>query len=61
MYNAMRSDAGQVVSSIYFVSWIFIGNFILLNLFIAILLDSFLETDPAEGTSPHDKHDEKVE
>lgn len=25
--------------------WIFIGNFILLNLFLAILLDSFLEDD----------------
>ena len=30
-------------STLYFVSWIFIGNFILLNLFLAILLDSFLE------------------
>lgn len=48
MYNAMRSDAGQIVSGVYFVMWIFIGNFILLNLFIAILLDSFVETEASK-------------
>lgn len=30
---------------VYYVSWIFIGNFILLNLFLAILLDGFLTED----------------
>ena len=35
---------------LYYVSWIFIGNFILLNLFLAILLDGFLcEDDEEEG------------
>lgn len=29
--------------SLLYILWIFIGNFILLNLFLAILLDSFLE------------------
>jgi regulatory protein YycI of two-component signal transduction system YycFG len=33
---------------LYFVSWIFIGNFILLNLFLAILLDGFLSEDDEE-------------
>lgn len=28
--------------------WIFLGNFILLNLFLAILLDSFLEEEEEE-------------
>jgi hypothetical protein len=32
----------------YYVSWIFIGNFILLNLFLAILLDGFLCEDDEE-------------
>ena len=36
-----------VISGIY-IAWIFIGNFILLNLFLAILLDSFLEEDDEE-------------
>ena len=31
-----------------YIAWIFIGNFILLNLFLAILLDSFLEEDDEE-------------
>ena len=44
----MRSELGKVVPSIYFVSWIFIGNYILLNLFLSILLDSFLEEEDEE-------------
>ena len=35
----------------FYISWIFIGNFVLLNLFLAILLDSFVaEEDEAEVT-----------
>ena len=45
MYSSMRSAKGSVflksLTAIYYVSWIFIGNFILLNLFLAILIDSF--------------------
>ena len=33
---------------ILFIAWIFVGNFILLNLFLAILLDAFLEEDEVE-------------
>lgn len=33
---------------ILYIAWIFIGNFILLNLFLAILLDSFLEGDESD-------------
>jgi hypothetical protein len=45
MYDGMRSTVGGPISAIYFISWIFIGNFMLLNLFLAILLDSFVEED----------------
>ena len=39
----------KTVTSIYYISWIFIGNFILLNLFLAILIDAFNdEEDPDE-------------
>ncbi len=39
----MRSESiGLYVPVVYCVSWIFIGNYILLNLFLAILLDSFM-------------------
>jgi hypothetical protein len=45
LYDAMQTDVNKALSGIYFVSWIFIGNFMLLNLFLAILLDSFVEED----------------
>ena len=49
MYSSMRSARGsgliKAVSALYYISWIFIGNFILLNLFLAILIDSFGEAD----------------
>lgn len=41
------------MAAVFVLAWAFIGNFILLNLFLAILLDSFLseaeeEPDPNE-------------
>lgn len=41
MYYAYRSDVNVVITTVYLISWIFIGNFSLLNLFLAILLDGF--------------------
>ena len=41
LYDVMDSSAGPW-SALFIFSWIVIGNFVLLNLFIAILLDSFL-------------------
>lgn len=49
LFDSMRSDVDKYIISIYYVAWIFLGNFILLNLFLAILLDSFLEEDEDEG------------
>jgi hypothetical protein len=46
----MRSpEVPILVPPLYLISWIFIGNYVLLNLFLAILLDSFLEEDGEEG------------
>lgn len=50
MYDALRTSISPAVTGAYFISWIFIGNFMLLNLFLAILLDSFVEEDEAENT-----------
>jgi hypothetical protein len=51
LFDSMRSERiGLYMPVMYYVSWIFIGNFILLNLFLAILLDGFLaEDDEEEG------------
>ena len=47
LYASMRAAKGSMptkaITAIYYISWIFIGNFILLNLFLAILLDAFEE------------------
>jgi hypothetical protein len=45
LYDSMRSDVGKVAPCIFYITWIFLGNFVLLNLFLAILLDSFLDED----------------
>lgn len=51
LYDAIRANVFIAISCFYYISWIFIGNFILLNLFLAILLDSFLEEDEEEMSS----------
>ena len=38
----------KAVSAIYYVSFLLIGNYILMNLFLAILIDSFLEEGEEE-------------
>lgn len=46
----MRSPSVPIfIPPVYLVTWIFIGNYVLLNLFLAILLDSFLEEDGEDG------------
>ena len=49
LFASMRAARGSMiyktVTALYYISWIFIGNFILLNLFLAILIDSFGEAD----------------
>ena len=59
MYNSMRSARGSTflksLTAIYYVSWIFIGNFILLNLFLAILIDSF-ESEETESNASQEVH-----
>ena len=45
LVTCMRSDTNQIVSFMYLFAWIFIGNYIFLNLFLAILLDGFDSAD----------------
>jgi hypothetical protein len=49
LFSCMTSESvGKFIPTIYYISWIFIGNYILLNLFLAILLDGFLSEDDEE-------------
>ena len=64
LYTSMRSAKGSAVkkalTAVYYISWIFIGNFILLNLFLAILIDSFTaEEDDATASVEEDLEAEK--
>jgi len=58
LFVSMRAAQGSMIfktiTAIYYISWIFIGNFILLNLFLAILIDAFAEED-ADLEDPEDE------
>ena len=45
MYDSMRTNAPIYVTGLFYVVWIFIGNFILLNLLLTIIFDAFLRAD----------------
>lgn len=48
LYDCLWADVTPFITIPYMISWIFIGNFMLLNLFLAILLDAFSEEDEEE-------------
>ncbi len=39
--SCLRSNVNIAISLLYLISWIFIGNYVLLNLLLAIVMDSF--------------------
>ena len=41
----MRATVPRFITSFYLISWIFMGNYVLLNLFLAILFDGFHSVD----------------
>ena len=45
LYSCLRASVSPVISLLYLLSWIFIGNYIFLNLFLAILLEGFESSD----------------
>lgn len=49
LFYLMRNDEiSKWLITIYLIAWIFLGNFILLNLFLSVLLEAFLEEDEEE-------------
>ena len=55
LFDSMATKVSAYGVAIFYISWIFLGNFILLNLFLAILLDSFLEEDEEEEDEQEQK------
>ena len=41
LYVALNCNVPVIITMIYLISWIVLGNFLLLNLFLAILIDGF--------------------
>ncbi len=46
------SNANPITTPIFFIIWIFIGNNILFNLFLAILLDGFDNVSESDDRDP---------
>jgi len=44
----LQSSVNKVITLIYLITWIFLGNYVLLNLFLAILLDGFENQEISE-------------
>ena len=49
LFNCLRSEVNSIISILYLFSWIFLGNYVLLNLILAILLDGFNFRDDEES------------
>ena len=50
MYTAFESSVNKVITMFYLILWIFTGNFVLLNLILAILLEGFSLGDDDNDT-----------
>jgi len=55
-----RSSVNKVLSISYLVSWIFIGNYIFLNLFLALLLDEFTSEEVEEELEELEQEEESA-
>jgi hypothetical protein len=47
-----RSSINKFLSTIYLITWIFIGNYVFLNLFLAILIDGFTQALDGSDADP---------
>ena len=59
MYDSMRTANPKVVTGVYYIAWIFIGNFVLLNLLLSIIFDAFAQEE-AEDAAEDDPETEKA-
>ena len=57
MIYLMRSGSNFIIVQLYCISWIFIGNYMLLNLFLSILLDAFTSVEEED----HETNEKKIE
>lgn len=58
LYLAFNSDIHKFISATYLISWILIGNYIFLNLFLAIMLDEFFKESQNPGKNAEEDKEE---
>ena len=56
----MVSDAGAILTSLYLISWIFLGNYVLLNLFLSILLSGFSNAKKPEEDGLDEEEEARI-
>ena len=59
LYLMFRTNINYFISAFYLISWVFVGNFVLLNLFLAILMNGFMQTDLENHENSLDLLEEK--
>lgn len=57
MVNCMLTSVNKFLTALFMISWIWIGNYIFLNLFVSILLDGFGEDIPEEEDDDEETKD----
>ena len=60
LYQSMRTTSPKPVTAVFYISWIFIGNIVLLNLFLAILLDAFISENEATEVTDEELEAERL-
>jgi|JI61114C2RNA_FD_contig_31_2820941_length_397_multi_2_in_0_out_0_1 hypothetical protein len=60
LYLAMSSSQNIIISLIYLLFWIFFGNYIILNLFLAILLEGFTNVNIKQEMIEIQNEEEKI-
>ena len=61
LFETLRSSVNKFVTILYFISWIFVGNFSLLNFLLAILLDGFTSDKAELDMMEAEGYEEKLE
>jgi hypothetical protein len=55
MMEGLNSSTNKILTIVYLYLWIFAGNFVLLNLFLAVLLDGFSSNNEIEDEEVKDE------
>jgi hypothetical protein len=61
LINGLRSTANNILTVVYLITWIFIGNYIFINLFLSILLEGFSSSDPLQQIEEIDNEMKELE